>query len=198
MGAAAIAGGQRISATSVSSEVSKLETYYQANKAKIQLQFPLAQAPQQVLGWMLRFRVRDELAVRNHLSVSTGDSQRALHTIETQSGRTGPAFAQLAVANGLPRDMLLALGRFQAIQNALLARLDGGRLPTSTAAQQALNSALNQRQCRAAKSLDIRVNPQFGRMDYATLTVIPATTPLSAPAVPAPSPSAKPALTPPC
>src|SRR5262249_49880070 len=92
MGTAAIVGGQRISATKLSSEVSGLQTYYQANKAKIQLQFALSQAPQQVLGWLLRFRILDELAVRNHVSVSTGQSQRALHNIETQSGRTGPAF----------------------------------------------------------------------------------------------------------
>lgn len=198
MGTAAISGGQRISATALNSEVSSLEKYYQANKAKIQLQFPLSQAPQQVLGWMLRFRIRDELAIRNHLSVSTGQSQRALHAVEAQTGRTGPAFVQLAVANGLPRDMLPALGRFQAIQNALLTRLDGGTLPKTTAAQQALNNVLNQRQCVAAKSLNIRINPQFGRMDYASLSVIPAATPLSAPTVPAPSPSSKPALTPPC
>jgi hypothetical protein len=198
MGTAAIVGGHRISATTLSSEVSNLETYYQANKTKIQLQFPLSQAPQQVLGWMVRFRVADELAIRNHLSVSTGLSQSALISVEKQSGRSGPAFDQLAVANGLPKDMLLALGRFQAIQSALIQRLDGHKQPTSAAAQQSLAAMLSQRQCVAAKSLNIRINPQFGRLDYASLRVIPAATPLSAPAVPSPAPTAKPALTPPC
>jgi hypothetical protein len=198
MGTAAIAGDQRISATTLSSEVSNLEKTYQANKAKIQLQFPLSQAPQQVLGWMLRFRIANEIAVRNHLSVSKGAGQQALDAVKRQSGRTGPAFVQLAVANGLPPDMLPALGRFQAIQNELLLRLDGGRPPQSATAQQALSAVLSHRQCEAAKSLNIRINPQFGRMDYASLSVIPAATPLSAPVVPAPSPSAKPAFTPPC
>ncbi len=56
MGAAAITGGQRITATTLGDQVTNLESAYQAGKSKIQLQFPLAQAPQQVLGWMLRFR----------------------------------------------------------------------------------------------------------------------------------------------
>ena len=37
----------------------------------------------------------------------------------------------LAVANGLPPDMLPDLGRYQAIENTLVDRLDGGTLPKS-------------------------------------------------------------------
>jgi hypothetical protein len=50
----------------------------------------------------------------------------------------------------------------------------------------------------AAKSLNIQVNPQFGQLDYGTFSVIPANSPLSAPTLPAPSPTAKPQLSPPC
>src|SRR5438552_3204274 len=86
VGAAAIVGGQRIPDSTLSDEVSNLQQAYQANKAKIQLQFPLAQAPQQVLGWIMRFKTRDQLAVRNHLSVTRGQSQRALAAVAAQSG----------------------------------------------------------------------------------------------------------------
>ena len=116
MGAAAISGGERITTTTLSDQVSNLEQAYQAGKG-IQLQFPQARAPQQVLSWLLRFQIRDELAARNHLVVTTGESQRALSLLARQTGRTGPAFVQLAVANGLAPDMLPDLGRYEAIQN---------------------------------------------------------------------------------
>ena len=46
MGSAAVVGSERISATTLSNEVANLTQAYQANKSKIQLQFPLSEAPQ--------------------------------------------------------------------------------------------------------------------------------------------------------
>ncbi len=197
MGAAAISGGERITGTTLSDQVSNLERAYQAGKG-IQLQFPQARAPQQVLSWLLRFQIRDELAARNHLVVTTGESQRALSLLARQTGRTGAAFVQLAVANGLAPDMLPDLGRYEAIQNDMFARLNGGTLPRTQARIQALSPEFGRRECVAAKSLNIQVNPQFGQLDYGTLSVIPASSPLSEPTAPAPSPTPKPQLTPAC
>jgi hypothetical protein len=198
MGAAAITGGQRITVTTLNDQVTNLEQAYQAGKSSIQLQFPLSQAPRQVLAWLLRFRIRDELAVRNHVVVTPGQSQRALSSLARQTGRTGRAFVQLAVANGVAPDMLPDLGRYEAIQNAMFTRLNGGTLPQTQARFQALSAQFSHRECVAAKSLSIQVNPQFGRMDYASLSVIAAPSRLSAPSAPAPSPTARPRLTPPC
>jgi hypothetical protein len=197
MGAAAISGGERLTTTTLSDQVSHLEQAAQVGKGT-QLQFPQAQAPQQVLSWLLRFQIRDELAARNHLVVTTGESQRALSMLARQTGRTGPAFVQLAVANGVAPDMLPDLGRYEAIQNEELTRLNGGTLPRTQARIQALSPEFARRECVAAKSLNIQVNPQFGQLDYGTFTVIPANSPLSAPTLPAPSPTAKPQLTPAC
>ncbi len=197
MGAAAISGGDRITVTTLSDQVSNLERAVQAGKG-IQLQFPQAQAPQEVLSWLLRFQIRDELAARNHLVVTTGESQRALSMLARQTGRSGPAFVQLAVANGLAPDMLPDLGRYEAIQNEELTRLNGGTLPRTQARVQALSPEFSRRECVAAKSLSIEVNPQFGQLDYGTYSVIPASSPLSAPTAPAPSPTTKPQLTPTC
>ena len=196
MGSAAILGNQRIASTTLSDQVANLQQAYQANKSKIQLQFPLSQAPQEVLSWLVRFRVRDEMAARNHVKVNSGQSERALAAIAAQAGPSG--IKNLAVANGLPPDLLPDLGRYEAIQNALVAKMDGGTLPKSTAAQQALGAALTLRQCRAAKAMNIRVNPRFGQLDYSQLSIIPAANALSAPVTPAPSPSTRPALKPPC
>lgn len=197
MGAAAISGGDRITATTLTDQVSSLERAAQASKG-IQLQFPQSQAPQEVLSWLLRFQIRDELAVRNHVLVTTGESQRALSLLARQTGRSGAAFVQLAVANGLAPDMLPDLGRYEAIQNEEFTRLNGGTLPKTQARVQALSPEFSRRECVAAKSLNIQVNPQFGQLDYATYTVIPASSPLSEPTAPAPSPSSKPQLAPTC
>ena len=197
MGSAAISGGERITATTLSDQVSSLERAYHAGKG-IQLQFPQSEAPQEVLSWLLRFQIRDEVAVRNHVVVTTGESQRALSLLAKQTGRTGPAFIQLAAANGLAPDMLPDLGRYEAIQNDMFTRLNGGTLPRTQARFQALSPEFSRRECMAAKSLNIQVNPQFGQFDYASYSVIPAKSPLSAPTAPAPSPSSKPQLTPHC
>jgi hypothetical protein len=198
MGSAAITGGQRLTSTTLSGQVTDLENAVQAGHGKIQLQFPKSQTPQQVLGWLLRFRIRDELATRNHVVVTAGESQRALATLAKQTGRTGPAFVQLAVANGIAPDMLPELGRYEAIQTDMFIRLNGGTLPRTQARVAILNVQFNHRECVAAKSLSIQVNPQFGQLDYRTYSVVPAPSTLSAPATPAPSQTPKPQLTPAC
>ena len=198
MGSAAITGGQRLTSTTLSDQVTSLENAVQAGRGKIQLQFPQSQAPQQVLGWLLRFRIRDELATRNHVAVTAGESQRALAALAQQTGRTGPAFVQLAVANGIAPDMLPELGRYEAIQRDMFIRLNGGALPRTQARVQVLTLQFNRRECVAAKSLSIQVNPQYGQLDYRTYSVVPAPSTLSAPSTPAPSRTPKPQLTPAC
>ena len=198
MGSAAITGGQRLTSTTLTDQVTALENAYQASNGKIQLQFPKSEAPQEVLGWLLRFRIRDELAARNHVVVTAGESQRALAALAQQTGRTGPAFVQLAVANGIAPDMLPELGRYEAIQRDMFVRLNGGTLPRTQARVTILNVQFNHRECVAAKSLSIQVNPQYGQLDYRTYSVVPAPSTLSAPATPAPSQTPKPQLTPAC
>jgi hypothetical protein len=198
MGSAAITGGQRLTVTTLSDQVTALEHAVQAGKGGIQLQFPQSQAPQQVLSWLLRFRIRDELAARNHVFVTAGESYQALHHFANQTGRTWPAFVQLAVANGIAPDMLPELGRWVAIQEDMFIRLNGGTLPRTQARNQVVSAQFNHRECVAAKSLNIQVNPQYGQMDYATYSVIPVPSTLSAPTTPSPSPSPKPQLTPAC
>lgn len=198
MGSAAITGGQRLTVTTLSDQVTSLENAVQAGGGKIQLQFPKSQAPQAVLGWLLRFQIRDELAARNHVVVTAGESQRALASLARQTGRTGPAFDQLLVANGIAPDMKPELGRYLAIQNDMFIRLNGGTLPRTQARVQVLSVQFNHRQCMAAKSLNIQVNPQYGQLNYGTYSVIPAPSTLSALPTPAPSPTPKPQLTPPC
>jgi hypothetical protein len=203
LGAAAVTNTSRIPTATVTAEVKNLDTAYKADKAKVQLQFPASQMPQEVLSWLLRFRVREQMAQRNHLVVTRSQAQQALVSAAAQAKQSGVTLPELAVANGVPPDQLPELGRYVAIQNQLLARLDGGTLPTGSAALQALGKQFNTSQCRAAKSLGIHVNPQFGELDYSQVSVVPVPNKLAAAAGTAsPSPSASatpsPQLTPAC
>ena len=202
LGAAAITTSQRISTTTLSAEVANLNAAYQAHKSHIQLQYPASEMPQQVLSWLVRFQVGDQLAVQHGITVTPTEAQEALLAISAsikQNG-SGETLTEAAVANGLPPDLLPNLGRYQAIETKLLNRLDGGQQPTSAAGQQALQAVFNKTQCQAAKSLNIQINPQFGAFDYSSNSVVLVPSGLSKEPAPAPSPSAsaKPVLTPPC
>jgi hypothetical protein len=181
--------------------VANLNAGYQQYRHQVQLQYPVSQMPQQVLGWIVRFHVRDTLAAREGITVTPTDEQQAKGTIEDslrQSGENAPLPA-VAVANGLPPDMLNDLYQYEAIETKLVNRLDGGKLPASTSAQQALEDTFNKSQCRAAKSLDIQVNPQFGELNYNDFSVVLTPTTLSKPQTSAPTPAAsRPVLSPPC
>jgi hypothetical protein len=55
----------------------------------------------------------------------------------------------------------------------------------------------NKAECTAAKSLNIQVSPQYGRIDYSTYTIVASSNLLSAPAG-KPSPASTTGLTPAC
>jgi hypothetical protein len=182
MGAAAILGDQRVSSTSLNAQVANLNAGYQKYRGKVQLQYSVSQMPQQVLGWIVRFKVRDQLAQREGITVTSTETQQALSSIEASiksEGESAPLPA-VAVANGLPPDMLTELGQYQAIETKLLDRLDGGKLPSTSSAQTALEDQFNKSQCLAAKSLDIQINPQFGELNYSDYSVVAAPSALSA------------------
>jgi len=201
LGSAAVTNTDRISSATVAAQVSNLNQAHQADKAKVQLQFPAAQTSQVVLSWLLRFKVREQMAHRYGISVTHRQVQAALASATAQAKQSGVTLTDLAVANGVPPDQIGELGRYLAIQNAVLARLDGGQLPTDQAALQILGNQFNTSQCRAAKSLGIQVNPQFGELDYRQISVVRVPGQLAAaPGSPSPSPTgtAAPQTTPHC
>jgi peptidyl-prolyl cis-trans isomerase SurA len=201
LGAAAIVGNERITTSTLSTQVSGLNHYLGTHT--VQLAFPAEQVPQQVLGWLIRFRVRDQLASMQHITVTNADVQRAIVAItaqERQSGSSVP-LPSLAAANGLPPSLINPeLGRYEAIQTAMITKL-GGAGASSTAEQQRIGIEFNHAQCLAAKSLHIKVSPQFGRLDYSQINLVAAADTLSKPvpgASPSPSPTTSPQFSPPC
>lgn len=199
MGAAAITGGTRISSATLTNEVANLNAAYQQDRAKgISLQLPAGQETQQVLGWLITFRIYDRLAEQHGIHVTQ------LQVAEQQNRKiTGPARQNkltvpeyVSAGGALPPDLVTQLARVYAIQSALEYRITGGKSPSGQAGQTRESDAIARDVCVASKSLDVTVNPQFGQFDYSTFSVVPAPPTLAA----NPSSSKPPAaqLTPPC
>jgi hypothetical protein len=196
MGAAAIVGNQRITVSSLDTQVSNWQTAAKPYASSIQL--TSANAPSAVLSWLVRFAVMDQVAASNGISVTQAQSQAglsALSTVATQNGASSTA--QLLIENGVPPQLFPAVGRWDAEQTAYGLKMNGGKEPTSTAQQNAFNTAITKAQCTAAKSLSIKVSPQFGRLDYVQYAVVPAADTLSKPD-PVPSAASTEGLTPAC
>lgn len=200
VGAAAVVGDQRITVSALDTQVSSLEAAAKPYGAEVQL--TSAQMPAAVLSWLIRFAISDQMAASAGISVTQAQVQQGVADINSQAasaaqqnGFSSPEAVLVSV--GIPPQMLPALGRYQAQQIAYAKQVNGGKLPTTTAENDTVTAALAKAQCSAAKSLNIQVNPQFGRLDYSQYTVVPAPDTLSRPAG-VPSPASTTGLTPAC
>lgn len=199
LGAAAITGGNRISSTTLTDQVSNLSAAYKADEAKgIKPQRPAGQETQQVLTWLILFRIYDKVAQQQRIYPTPAQAQQQLAVLSTQASQNKVSLDTYVSAGGaLPPDLLPQLGKYFAILSTLQNRLNGGTAPASAAAQAKLQGQIAHAQCVAAKTLGVRVNPQFGVFDYRTYSVVLAASKLAANPTPSPATS-KPVLTPPC
>jgi hypothetical protein len=188
MGAAATMSNQRITIATLNTEVTNLSQAVKQYPGTIQLS--ATQQTQMTLTWLVRFQINDELARQAGITVSTAQAQAALAQIYAEAksaaaaqGLTNVTLNLVLAANGIPPNMYAELGRYQAINNQFVKNANGGTLPTS--AQTAAVAQLQHAQCLAAKSLQILINPQFGRMDYTHYAVVSTPSPVSRPAGPA-------------
>jgi hypothetical protein len=198
LGAAALYSNQRISIATLTAQVANLNAAYQADKAKLNPRYTTAQMPRDVLSWMLRFATADQVAKRLGITVTPAYAQKQANAEQASIRQSGDTLPEAAVLNGLPPDLLPKLGRYIAIQIKLQKLLDHGVPPTSNAAQQVLVAKISHVNCLAAKSMEIKINPQYGGYDYRQFAVVPVASKLSAvPGARAKS-SPAPQLTPPC
>jgi hypothetical protein len=199
LGAAAIYNSRRITIAKLTAEVANLNAAYQADKAKTQISYPVSAMPRKVLGWLLQFAMFEQLAARRGIVITPHEAQAQLTAQAARSRSSGETLVEAAVINGLPPDLLPELGRWFAIQVLLENQLDNGVAPTTSAAGQALSTQFAHLQCLTAKSMNIKVNPQYGALDYAQFTVVPVASSLAA-SEPSPgtSPTPAPQLTPAC
>jgi len=202
LGAAAIVGNQRITIATLDTEVTNLSQAAKKYPANISLS--QAQETQQTLGWLVRFRIAEQLARQDGITVSAAQAQNALAEIfaaaksqAQASGVSNVTLSLILAANGIPPDLSVEVGRYQAIQTQYVEQANGGQLPTTTAAQTASSAKLDKAQCVAAKSLKISINPQFGRLNYSQLSVVAAASTVTRAAGPAKAASSS-GLTPAC
>ncbi|HEY7324670.1 MAG TPA: hypothetical protein VH520_07575 [Streptosporangiaceae bacterium] len=199
MGAAAITGSSRISSATLTNEVANLNAAYKTDRAKqVSPQRPVGQETQQVLSWLILFRVYDKLAMQQHIYITPAQEAAQLQMLKQAASSNKVTLAEyVSVLAAVPPDLVSpGLTRYLAIQSALGRRLNGGKPVTTQAEQTKVAPAVLHAQCVASKSLAINVNPQFGQFDYSSYSVVPAPSTLAA------NPStAKPASvkrTPPC
>jgi SurA-like protein len=195
-GSAAIVGDQRITVSALDTRVSNLQEAVKPYGSSLPI--TTAQMPTEVLSWMIRFAVADEVAAANGINVSESEAQAGLNALNAVAAQNGfKSTSQLLIANGVPPQMFDQVGRWEAQQDAFAKKQNGGKEPTTTAEQNAFTTAYTKAQCEAAKSLNIKVSPQFGRLDYTQLSVVAAPDTLSRPAG-TPSPASTKGLTPAC
>jgi hypothetical protein len=177
MGAAATVGSQSISSSQLNTEVTNLTVAAKPYSSAVQL--TAAQIPKDVLGWLVRFKVRENLATSQHITVTASERDQALEDIYQQAaaqaqqqGVNNVTLTQLAVANGLPPDLLNELGRYQAVEISYAEAHNGGKLPTATASVNAITKQFNTAECHVYKDDSVKVNPQYGQLNYSQYTVV--------------------------
>jgi peptidyl-prolyl cis-trans isomerase SurA len=196
LGAAAVVGDQRITTSALDTQVSNLQAAVKPYGSAIQL--TSAQMPQAVLSWLIRFEVMNQVAAANGITLSAAQAQTGLSGLSSLATQNGySSTSELLIANGVAPQMFSQVGQWEATQEAFAKQNNGGKVPATTAAQNAFTAAIDKAQCSAAKTLNIQVSPQYGRFDYATssFSVVAAADTLSRPAG-APSPASTEGLTP--
>jgi hypothetical protein len=169
MGSAAIVGNQRITVSTLDTQVSNWEAA--AKPLGSTVQETSADAPAQVLSWLIRFSVMDQVAAANGINVSQAQAAAGLSNLNAQASSYGFANgSQLLIASGVPPQLFQQVGLWNAQVMAYELKVNDGQQPTTQAQETTITNAVNKAECTAAKSLNIQVSPQFGRFDYASAT----------------------------
>jgi hypothetical protein len=197
VGAAAVVGSQRITVSSLDTQVSNLQAsvnHYDSTLQQInsglqqqQQELPVFAVPpsQLVLNWQLSFAILDQMAAADGISVTPAQGDTAL----SKQAKTNSVSTNVYLtAIGIPVQQSQQAGRYLAEETALQAKYGSGG-----------TAALTKAQCTAAKGLNIKVSPQFGRFDYSpsTMGLVAGNDTLSRPAG-TPSPANTAGLTPAC
>lgn len=179
MGAAAIVGSQRISVATLGNEAGNLSQAAKQYPGVVTL--TQTEVTQSTLTWLIRYQVQEELARQNGITVTPAQATAALNQAVSSAissaeseGLTNASQNLILAASGVPPSTSGELGRYEAIADMYLALVNGGKAPTTSSAQTAAEDKLTTAECRAAKALNIQVNPQYGVLDYTELEVVSA------------------------
>jgi hypothetical protein len=184
MGAAAILGTERVSASALSAHVASLDTVYQANPAlQSRVSYKPADMPQVVLTFLVQLHALDAVAQENGVQVTPAEAQRAFAAEIAGAGQQlGSVITpdQFAMLIGLPPTLEGQFARAVAEAAKLEAQFAGaaGVSSLSAAQQQQAQARLNAEMSAASTRLGFKVNPQYGQLDPANVRVGPVQNPL--------------------
>ncbi|MQA84742.1 MAG: hypothetical protein GEV03_09000 [Streptosporangiales bacterium] len=172
MGAAAIVDDERITTVQVQEAVRSFqEAHKRSPVPPEQLRLPDPQSlTRSELMLLLRFRIVEQAAEREGISVSEGEIDSF---IAEQGSRRD--LEMRAMVGGIPPDLLREAVREALIQEQLAGRLAPDADPTQAAPQ------VQRYLVDLARDLGVRVSPRYGRFDYSSLTVVAADDTLSRP-----------------
>ncbi len=195
LGAAAVTTNSRVSSSQLTNQVANLNAAYAADRAKgVKPQRTTGQEAQQVLTWLLTFKVYNKIAEQRNIHPTPAQADKQLAGLATQAKSSKVTLDEyVSAAGALPPDLVPQLGQYFAILASLEYQLNGNKTPTSSTSQTKLESRVSHAQCLASRDLQVQVNPQFGVWDYRTYSVALATPKLAA--NPSPSAAATPAIT---
>jgi hypothetical protein len=174
MGAAAVMGNTSVTIAQLDTDAGVLATA--AKKNPPQQALTQQDITQKTLSWLIQFHIADQLASDNGITVSDAQAQQALAAVYEnaveQAAQGGQSTSSITlegimVDNGIPPNLSRQLGRWLAIESAYVKSVNGGKLPSSQSEETAAATKYSHATCEAAKSLNIKVNPQFGRLNYA-------------------------------
>lgn len=194
MGAAAIVGNQRIEQSTLATHVTSLRDAAGKYPSGM-IQLPSSQFSQAVLSWLVTFQIEDRTMRNAGITLSQAQIQNGVKAVKqeaaydaTQSGL--PDGTAYFVTSGIAPSMIGYLGQFEAQEAAFLEKANGGK-PLTQADTESLGGVLDKASCRAAKQLDIQVNPQYGRLEYGTneVQVVPGPDVLSKSVTATPAPA---------
>jgi hypothetical protein len=178
MGSAAIVGNDSVSVAQLTTDAGSLasgaQTYPLPSGGLTQQEITQA-----TLSWLIRFQIADQLASQNGITVTQAQAQTALDEFYSSAAQqlqqdsvNNASHNQILVAYGIPLNQTSQLGRWLAVENAYEASANGGKAPTTQAQATQAQAKYTRATCETAKSLNIQVNPQFGRMDYSQYAVV--------------------------
>jgi hypothetical protein len=169
VGAAAIVGNQRITISTVDTQVSNLQAgVNQYNSTLQEINAELEQQEEElpvyatplsrlVLNWQISFAILDQMAAADNISVTQAQGETALSDAAKANSVSTNVYL---TAIGIPLQLSQQAGRYLAQETALEAKYGSSN-----------TTALTKAQCTAAKTLNIQVSPQYGRFDYASSTM---------------------------
>lgn len=179
MGAAAVVGGQRITAGDLNAAVGQWQKAYNANplpSSELRL-LDTSSIPRSVLYNLVVFKLADEAAKRQGVTVTDGSVDKAIAAVGGET-RVGDE----AVVMGVPPQRARDYARFQLDVQGIAGAL--GPQPKTQADQQKIQSELSKVMQTTARSMTVDVNPRYGTFDYRQLAIAADTDKLSRPESP--------------